>query len=282
MGPRVAAVAAWCGAVACTEAAAVRCATSFEKLAPVGLAADDRFGAAVANVGDIDGDGVADLAVGAPGDNHGSFELSNNAGAVYFVLRGGDGSAKSSVKAVVDHGQKNDWFGSSVAAIGDLDGDGRSEVLVGAPYWDEKGRVDSGAIFVYSLEGDGSVKTASSYGAKNRGSAHLGSSDNFGISVAAAGDVDGDGIPDAYVGAHKYDDPETGAEDVGCVYVCFMSTRGAPRDCKRLEAAPLSATALSKSAYPVLGAGDYFGVALAKLPRAADGSPRRELRGEAA
>lgn len=121
--------------LAATQAAAFeeRCATAYEKLVPDDLESDDRFGASVANVGDIDGDGVEDLAIGAPGDNHGSFSLTNNAGAVYFALRNADGSARSVVKAVVEDGQRNDWFGSSVASLGDLDGDGRNEVGVRPP-----------------------------------------------------------------------------------------------------------------------------------------------------
>ena len=173
------------------SALGVRCATSSLKVAPDGLEADDRFGAAVAAVGDIDGDGVEDLAVGAPGDNHGSFSLTNNAGAVYFVLRDADGGAKRVVKAVVEDGQRNDWFGSAVARLGDLDGDGRDEIAVGAPYWDEKGRVDSGAMFVYSLNADASVRSSALFSAKAHGSTRLGANDNFGVSLAPVGDVDG-------------------------------------------------------------------------------------------
>ena len=259
--------------LSCAAAAArasVRCATSFEKLVPEGLSSDDRFGASVANVGDVDGDGVEDLAVGAPGDAHGSVEQTNNAGAVYFVLRDGDGGARRVSKAVVDKGQKNDWFGSSVAAVGDVDGDGRSEVVVGAPFWDAPGRVDSGGVFVYGLNADGSVRSTQTYGARNRGSVHLGSSDNFGVSVAAVGDVDGDGAPDVAVGAHKYDDPETGLENVGCVYICYMDAkRNGVRDCVRLAAAR-HANVLDDP-YPSLRTNDYFGASLASLGRDGDG-----------
>ncbi|KAH8046761.1 hypothetical protein JL722_13509 [Aureococcus anophagefferens] len=208
---------------------------------------DDRFGASVANVGDVDGDGVEDLAVGAPGDAHGSVEQTNNAGAVYFVLRDGAGGAKRVSKAVVDKGQKNDWFGSSVAAVGDVDGDGRSEVVVGAPFWDAPGRT---------------------YGARNRGSVHSGPATTSAFRRRRRRRRRRR-APTPRSGAHKYDDPETGLENVGCVYICYMDAKR-----RRARLRPAGGRAPRERArrpYPSLRTNDYFGVSLASLGRDGDG-----------
>jgi len=85
---------------------------------------DDGFGTWLSNAGDVDGDGFVDLAVGAPLNSGGLV----HAGAAY-VMSGATGRDL----LVATSGELNRYFGSSVAGIGDVDGDGRDDVLVGSP-----------------------------------------------------------------------------------------------------------------------------------------------------
>lgn len=139
----------------------------------------DRFGAAVADAGDIDGDGISDLAVGAPG-------ADGERGSVY-LYSGGD----ASVIRRVDGQTVNSRFGFDIAAMGDLDGDGFGEIVVGAPGRAEPELAIPGQAFVIA-GADGEVATTFT-------GAHDG--DLFGFAVANAGDVDGDSVPDIAVGA---------------------------------------------------------------------------------
>ena len=86
----------------------------------------DFFGSSAASLGDLDGDGVGDLAVGAPNDDDGG----DRRGAVWILFLNPDGTVKSHQKisdteggftGILDH---SDWFGQSVASLGDLNDDG--------------------------------------------------------------------------------------------------------------------------------------------------------------
>lgn len=105
-------------------------------------------------LGDIDGDGVTDLAVGALGDTDaGGFFR----GAVWIVFLKPDGTVKGQQKindVVGNFGgtiDNNDTFGVSVASLGDLDGNGHPELAVGAPRVSD-GDIDRGAVWILSLD----------------------------------------------------------------------------------------------------------------------------------
>ena len=86
--------------------------------------ADDQFGSAVARAGDVDGDGIGDLVVGAPG-------ASTQAGAVFLYLGAAAPSASWAYAAYGSAAQ--DLLGTSAAGAGDADGDGLADCLAGAP-----------------------------------------------------------------------------------------------------------------------------------------------------
>ena len=149
-----------------------------------GLGNNDRLGAAVASAGDVDADGHPDLIVGAPED----FDVFALQAGYAHVYSGKSGALLLSL-AHSGPGTNGEGFGSSVDGLGDLDGDGHSDVIVGIPLEDTNGsrageaRVFSGltGLQLFSVKGD-----ATSYSA--------------GKAVCGAGDADGDGTPDFAVG----------------------------------------------------------------------------------
>jgi len=182
------------------------------------LDAFDSFGSGVAGLGDLDGDGVPDLAVGAAGDGDGGA----GKGALWILFLNADGSVAGSQKISDTHGDfagaltPNDNFGQAVHCPGDVDGDGRTDVVVGT-WRDDDGGPERGAIWVLALEPDGRVhrwrKISDLFGGFT---GRLEDRDGFGISVGDVGDLDGDGIVELSVGAFLDDD---GGVDRGAVWL---------------------------------------------------------------
>lgn len=145
------------------------------------VAGDDRtghLGSSLAGLDDLDGDGIAELAVGAMGALNGS-------GRVH-LLRGGDGSLWATWEA----GRWSGQFGQELAVLDDLDGDGLRDVLVGAPYAVSDG-VQCGVVSARSAaSGDELYAVAGRY-----------PYERFGQVLAALGDVDLDGVSDFAVAA---------------------------------------------------------------------------------
>ena len=93
-----------------------------------------------------------------------------------------------------------DLFGESVANIGDLDGDGNTDIVVGAVF-DDAGGNNRGAVHIIFLNADGTPKSTVEINDITANGPVLSDTDQFGVSVANIGDLDGDGNTDIVVGA---------------------------------------------------------------------------------
>jgi FG-GAP repeat len=193
---------------------------------PTGLLGNsDRYGSDSQGIGDLDGDGIPDLAVGAVLDDDGF----TDAGAVWILFLNLDGSVKSYKKIANNtNGFGNelgaaDVFGNAIESVGDLDGDGIIDLAVGAMYDDDGGSA-RGAIYILFMNTDGTVSTYQKISDTSGGfGGTLATYDFFGTSIANLGDLDGDGINDLAVGAFGDDDGGSGR---GAVWILFMNVDG--------------------------------------------------------
>ena len=183
----------------------------------------NEFGSSVANMGDIDGDGIDDLAVGMHrlSPDNDNFSV----GGVYILLMNANNTFKSNPFRIT-HGRdatgfqlprlpRDGSFGISVANIGDFNGDGINELAVGTL---------RGRIYILHLKRSGELDSFSEIDFNDLNNILDGDdlvfTDNFGVSVANLGDIDGDGANDLAVGADR------GDENKGSVHILFMNKPG--------------------------------------------------------
>ncbi|HUK62235.1 MAG TPA: VCBS repeat-containing protein, partial [Dongiaceae bacterium] len=159
-----------------------------------GSAGGDQFGSSVA-LGDVNGDGYADVLVGAPQESHGQ----THEGRAYLWLGHSSGLGSNGTPSNATWTAESDLaganFGSSVAMLGDLNGDGRSEVVIGASHYTSGANTNCGWVGMYYGSTNG-VETLPAFNYVAAQASAL-----LGTSVAGAGDLNGDGYPDLIVGA---------------------------------------------------------------------------------
>ena len=217
----------------------------------------DSFGRSVAKLGDLNGDGFGDIAVGAINDDDGG----SNVGAIYILFLDANGQVQSHQKISNLAGGltptlgNSDIFGTSIHQIGDLDNDGVPDLAVGAP-WDDDGGSDKGAVYILYLNSNGTVKSQAKISQLSGGfTGTLTNGNRFGIGIASIGDLDGDGINDLAVGASNDND---GGTERGAVWILFLNQNGTVKSHQKISS-------LSGGFSGPLDNGDFFGNNIAAI-----------------
>jgi hypothetical protein len=151
------------------------------------------FGISVGTAGDVNGDGYADVIVGAYYYDHGQTDEGRA-----FVYHGSASGLSTTPDWTAESNQDYAYFGTSVAAAGDVNADGYGDVIVGANNYNSEGRA-----VVYHGSESGLSTNANWTADSDQGGASLGTS------VGTAGDVNGDGYADVIVGADYYSNGQT-------------------------------------------------------------------------
>jgi len=197
-----------------------------------GIAANDQSGSRVSSVGDVNGDGIDDLIIGAfnadpngiPGAGQSYVVFGSNsgfgAGLDLSTLNGSNGFAINGIAAA-------DYSGISVSSAGDVNGDGIDDLIIGARSADPNGISYAGQSYVVFGSNSGfgaSVNLSDLDGSNGFAINGIAAADFSGLSVSSAGDVNGDGFDDLIIGAYGAD--PNGIPGAGQSYVVFGSNSG--------------------------------------------------------
>jgi hypothetical protein len=175
------------------------------------------YAGALSSAGDVNGDGFDDLLIGAPYDG----TAGGNAGAAFLLLGGpggwGMGTSVAHPSVISYTGEAGgDYAGTSVAGVGDVNGDGYDDMLIGADGNDDA-TTDAGAAYLVlgaaTLNGGSLAGGGGDTILQYTGEAQ---SDFAGVAVGGAGDVNGDGYQDILIGA---DGSNAGGTDSGAAYL---------------------------------------------------------------
>lgn len=164
----------------------------------IGENANDEFGFAVSEAGDIDNDGFDDVIIGAPGRD-----------AAYIYYGSATGLDSSTEQRVSKQADSN--FGYSVSGAGDVNDDGNADIIVGAPNFKNGSGVNRGRAYVYYGSDSGIDTSGEDWAARSVIDGSL-----FGTSVTNAGDINGDGVDDIAIGDPYFNSNQ---EEVGSVHV---------------------------------------------------------------
>ncbi len=177
-------------------------------------------GTSIASPGDVNGDGVDDLLIGAPGYNDPQSDDDTDIGAAYLVLGPiEDDISLADADVVFRGGSPGGMAGKVVAGAGDLDGDGLMDIAIAAPYADTIVE-GAGAVYMFHdpVEGEHSLAAADVVLSGDLPELHLG------YAMSTAGDLNGDGFGDLLVST--YQDPDARGRSQRGVYVLYGPIEG--------------------------------------------------------
>lgn len=197
------------------------------------------FGMSMGSAGDVNGDGYGDVIIGA----FGFTSNTGNEGAAY-VYYGAPAGVVTGTRTFLTCDKPSAAFGTNVSFAGDLNGDGYSDILVGAPGY-SNGQSAEGAIFVYLGSAAGLNTSPGLLFESNKANAGLGV-------VSGAGDINGDGFSDFVAGAGGY---TNGQAKEGALYIFYGNATGVSPTPVIIEGNAAGA-GLGTNAY---GAGDVNG-----------------------
>lgn len=173
--------------------------------------AESRMGHSVACAGDVNGDGFADVIIGAYLYDNGQKDEG-----MTYIYQGRSNGLDPNPIATMEGEQIDAYAGFNVASAGDINGDGYSDIIAGS-YMYDNGQQDEGAAFVWFGGGKSIKETVVTHLEMNV------SGTQFGWAVASAGDVNGDGFGDVIVSANNYDN---GQAYEGAAFVFHGSNQG--------------------------------------------------------
>ena len=246
-----------------------------------GVAAGDLAGTAVGSIADLNGDGLAEILIGAPGVANGA-KLA--AGAAYVVwgqaVAGGvdlgdpASGGGNGVGFIIKGEAAGDHAGQTLTSISDLNADGKNDILIGAA-GNDAGGTDAGAAYVvFGKQTDGAVNLTN-VSAGTGGFRIIGQNagDSAGQALATVGDLNGDGKAEILVGAMGND---AGGTNAGAAYVVYGKATGTQVDLDNIAAGTggfrITGSVGDNAGSAITGLGDINGDGLADILVGASGS----------